>query len=295
VATSRTGLVVIAALFTLASCASSPGRSVPPPDASTPDSAPAPDTRPVSNTPDAAPPVSSVPDAAIAIDPVVPARDAATATTVDAGPPLTGVVKIMVFGSSNEVRTCWRALLWKKLRDAGVMNFDFVGSMKDGPACPGTDGYDMDDESKSGTIVSGISADEFTSRFKANVPDIVLVHVGGGDLLQNIPPSKVIPAFALMLMQARALNPSVRFFFAQHTPEESGGCKACDMTVKELNAAIPPWTATVSTPASPVGSVDLYTGIDLATDTVDRVHLNVAGSQKVSDRWLAVLLPLFKP
>ncbi|MEA2696492.1 MAG: hypothetical protein QOI66_763, partial [Myxococcales bacterium] len=32
-----------------------------------------------------------------------------------------------------------------------------------------------------------------------------------------------------------------------------------------------------------------------ATDQSDGTHLNTAGSQKVADRWLAVLLPLLKP
>jgi lysophospholipase L1-like esterase len=205
-----------------------------------------------------------------------------------------GVVKIMVLGSSNEVITCWRAFLWQKLRAAGVTAFDYVGSQTGGPDC-GVPGYDKDSESRSGTVVTSISAATWTERFKAHPPDIVLMHIGGADLLQNIAPARVLEAYSLAVTQARAVNPQVRFLVAQHTPEESSGCKNCRQTVMELNASIVTWAMQIGTAASAVSPVDLYTGIDLATDTSDRVHLNDAGSQKVSDRWLAALLPLLKP
>jgi hypothetical protein len=72
-------------------------------------------------------------------------------------------------------------------------------------------------------------------------------------------------------------------------------CPRCPMTVPELNAAIVEWAKQISTAASPVSAPDLFTGIDPATDTSDRVHLNNAGSQKVADKWVAELLPILKP
>jgi lysophospholipase L1-like esterase len=204
------------------------------------------------------------------------------------------VIKMMVLGSSNEISTCWRAFLWQKLRAAGVTNFDFVGSKVDGPDC-GVPGYDKDDESRSGTIVTDITAAEYNSRFKAHPPDIVLVHFGGADILQGIAPSRVIPGYTLMVEQGRLVNPQIRFLVAQHTPMNPASCARCPVTVPELNAAIVEWAKQITTAASPVSSVDLFTGLDTATDTSDRVHLNNAGSQKVSDRWLAALLPILKP
>ena len=214
----------------------------------------------------------------------------------DAGSPTapTGVVKMMVMGSSNEVGTCWRAFLWQKLRAAGITRFDFVGSNTDGPDC-GVPGYDKNDESRNGTIVSDITAAEYNSRFKANPPDIVLVHFGGADILQGIAPAKVIPGYTLMVEQGRLVNPKIRFLVAQHTPMAPASCGKCGTAVPELNAAIVEWAKKISTDTSPVGSVDLFTGIDPNTDTSDKVHLNIAGAQKVSDRWVAALLPIFKP
>jgi len=236
--------------------------------------------------PDAAAPEdtrASEPDAA------VPSPDAARDGTAPVG-----VVKMMVMGSSNEVGTCWRAFLWQKLRAMGVTSFDFVGSMSDGPAC-GVPGYDKDDESRNGTIVSDITAAQFNMRFKANPPDIVLVHFGGADLLQGIAPDKVIPGYTLMVTQGRAVNPRIRFLVAEHTPMTPSSCPKCPMTVPELNAATVAWAKQISTAESPVSTVDLFTGLDPATDTSDRVHLNEAGAQKVSDRWVQALLPILKP
>jgi acyl-CoA thioesterase-1 len=216
--------------------------------------------------------------------------DAAGAADTSSAPgtPLTGVVPIMVLGSSNETGTCWRAFLWEGLRAAGVMNFDFVGRTNVGPDC-GVAGYDKDVEAAPGTIITGFSAADFALRFKAHPPRIVLVHVGGADARDGVATAKILAAYSLAVEQARAVEPHVIFFVAQHTPQQP-------MTgIPELNAAIPGWAAQISTPDSPVAAVDLFTGIVPATDQSDGTHLNVAGSHKVAQWWQAVLLPLFKP
>jgi len=205
--------------------------------------------------------------------------------------PFTGTVKIMVVGSSNEEGTCWRAFLWQKLRAAGITNFDFVGRNMAGPDC-GVAGYDKDSEAHGGTVVENISADAWLTTYKANPPDIILQHNGGADLLDGKPYMNVITAYTLSVTQVRMVNPRVIYFAAQHSPQGSAANVADVVT---LNAAMVPWAAGITTAASPVVLVDLFTGIDQKTDMSDGTHFNVAGSEKVSDRFLAVLLPLFKP
>jgi hypothetical protein len=205
--------------------------------------------------------------------------------------PFTGIAKIMVLGSSNEEGTCWRAFLWQKLRAAGITNFDFVGRNSAGPDC-GVPGYDKDSEAHGGTVVENISAEAWLTTFESNPPDIILQHNGGADLLNGKPYMNVINAYTLSVNQARMVTPGVIYFAAQHTPQ--GGANNL-VDVMNLNAAMVPWAAGITTAASPVVIVDLYTGIDQKTDMSDGTHLNVSGSQKVSDRFLAVLLPLFKP
>jgi hypothetical protein len=225
-------------------------------------------------------------------------QDAATTDTAsdapaesrDAQPRFTGTVKMTVVGSSNEEGTCWRAFLWQKLRAAGITDFDFLGRNTAGPEC-GVAGYDKDCEAHGGTVVGNISAQGWTDIFKAN-PDIVLMHNGGADLLNGRPYMTVLDAWTLAIKQARMINPRVIYMAAQHTPQGGAGNVA---DVVELNAAMIPWAAALTTPESPVIVVDLFTGIDQKADTSDGTHLNVSGSQKVSDRWLAVLLPFLKP
>lgn len=232
-----------------------------------------------------------------------PEKDAATSDTAApdaradvpseggiAHPPFTGTVKMMVVGSSNEEGTCWRAFLWQKLRAAGITDFDFIGRNNAGPDC-GVAGYDKDSEAHGGTVVGNITAAGWTDTFKSN-PDIVLQHNGGADLLNGRPYMTVLDAYTLAVKQARLINPRVIYLAAQHTPQGNADNVADVVT---LNAAMVPWAAALTTAASPVIVVDLFTGIDQKADTSDGTHLNVPGSQKVSDRWMAVLLPILKP
>jgi hypothetical protein len=200
--------------------------------------------------------------------------------------PATTIVKMMVVGSSNEIGTCWRAFLWQELRMNGIMNFDFVGQQNGGPDC-GVGMFDSDLQAMSGIIITDIPASTYAAWFKANLPDVVLMHFGGADLLSGKPIAGVMKAYSTFLEQARIANPKIILLIAQHTPEGKD-------TVLELNADIATWAPQNSTAASPVVAVDLYTGI-LPSDESDGVHLNAVGSQKVADRWYAALKPFFKP
>jgi mannan endo-1,4-beta-mannosidase len=196
------------------------------------------------------------------------------------------LVKILVIGSSNELGTCWRAFLWQKLRDAGIENFDFVGGVTQGPDC-GVDGYDRDLQAQSGNRVSEWEENEVTSWF-ADTPQIVLLHVGGADVLADLPLQGVMEGFDVALREARLAAPTVEFMNAQHTPM----APAAEGT-EALNAAIVTWARDNTTSDSPITAVDLFTDVDTDTDTTDGVHLNDAGSQKVADRFFAALEPLF--
>ncbi len=200
--------------------------------------------------------------------------------------PSTQIVKIMVVGSSNELGTCWRAFLWRELHANNITNFAFVGEENTGPDCA-VPGYDMHVQAQSGIIISNLPASTYAGWFKANPPDIILMHFGGADLLANMPIPPVIAAYSTALAQARLVNPNVILLIAQHTPEGKD-------TVVTLNADIAVWAPQNSTSQSPVIAVDLYTGL-LPSDFSDGVHLNEAGSQIVADRWYAALKPFFLP
>lgn len=204
----------------------------------------------------------------------------------------TGTAKLMVLGSSNELQTCWRALLWKQLQDANIKMFDMVGGVTEGPDC-GVAGYDKDLQAQSGIIITNVTAQQFGGWFSAHPPDAVLAHFGGADLLANMALDGVMMAYDRALEQARMVNPKVRFLLAQHTPMSSAGCNDCEHTVPELNQRIATWATEKTTAESPVIAVDLATGVNPATDTDDGIHLNVAGSTKVAARFFDAIKPFF--
>ena len=201
--------------------------------------------------------------------------------------PFSGTVKLMVLGSSNERGTCWRSFLWRELRMNNITNFDFVGQQNTGPDC-GVAGYDKDLQAPmDGIVITNIPASTYAGWFRANTPQIALMHFGGADILANMPVDGVIKAYSTLLAQLRLVNPNAVMLAAQHTPEGKDA-------IVQLNADIAKWAMDNTTPQSPVIAVDLYTGI-LPSDLSDGVHLNVSGSQKVADRFYATLKPFFKP
>jgi|HubBroStandDraft_1064217.scaffolds.fasta_scaffold00734_6 hypothetical protein len=205
-------------------------------------------------------------------------------------PPITGPVKILVLGSSNELGSCWRAFLQLKLRNAGITNFQFVGSVMSAPGCPGVSMYQAALTAHDGWVIENLSAADWLAIFKANPPDIVLEHNGGADLLDGHPYANIIKAYTLGVQAARMVNPLVIYLAAQHTPQAPDNAD-----VMALDAAMVPWAAGITTATSPVELVDLFTGINTQTDTSDGVHLNNAGSEIVAERWFNALLPILQP
>ena len=66
-------------------------------------------------------------------------------------------------------------------------------------------------------------------------------------------------------------------------------CSECPARVTALNEMIPGWASSTTSAASPVLVVDQWSGFDVAADTVDGVHPNRAGAQKMADRWYPAL------
>src|SRR5262249_26304468 len=123
--------------------------------------------------------------------------------------------------------------------------------------------------------------------------DIVLMHFGTNDVWNNIAPATILNAYTTILTKLRAVNPNVHVYVAQITPLNPSGCSACTSRVQTLNGMIPGWATTNSTTASPISVVDQFTGFDPATDTKDGVHSNDSGSNKIAQKWYAVLSTIF--
>ncbi|GAA5197702.1 hypothetical protein GCM10023322_69530 [Rugosimonospora acidiphila] len=203
-------------------------------------------------------------------------------------------IRIMPLGDSiTGSPGCWRALLWNRLTSAGYTNIDFVGTLP--PQGCGVS-YDGDNEGHGGILATGIvSQNLLPGWLSATHPDIVLMHLGTNDVWSNLSPATILSAFGTLVDQMRASNPNIKVLVAQIIPMNPSNCAECAARVVALDSQIPAWASAKSTAASPVTVVDQWTGFDDSTDTVDGVHPNDSGNQKVSDRWYPPLAALLSP
>ena len=197
-------------------------------------------------------------------------------------------VRIMPLGDSiTGSPGCWRALLWNRLQDAGYTNIDFVGTLPpQGCGIP----YDGDNEGHGGYLATNIAAQNLLPGWlSATHPDIVIMHLGTNDVWSDIAPATILAAFSTLVDQMRADNPAMKILVAQILPMNPSNCPQCAQRVVDFNAAIPAWAAAKSTAQSPITVVDQWTGFDTATDTIDGVHPNDSGNQKIAARWFGPL------
>jgi lysophospholipase L1-like esterase len=207
---------------------------------------------------------------------------------VPAGPASAAPVRIMPLGDSiTGSPGCWRALLWQRLQNTGFTNIDMVGTLPpQGCGVP----YDGDNEGHGGALVTAVAdQNQLPGWLAATHPDVVLMHFGTNDVWSALSPTVVLAAYSKLVDQMRASNPGMRILVAQIIPLAPSGCTDCPQRAVALNAAIPGWASGKSTAQSPITVVDQWTGFNDATDTVDGVHPNDAGIQKMSDRWYPAL------
>jgi cellulase/cellobiase CelA1 len=233
--------------------------------------------------------------------PVRPVLAAAIALSVLALTPLiirpassaaqTAPVRIMPLGDSiTGSPGCWRAILWNMLINAGYTNIDFVGTQPpQGCGVP----YDGDNEGHGGALATGIvSQNQLPGWLAATNPDIVMMHLGTNDVWSGISTTAILSAYTTLVNQMRANNPNMKILVAQIIPMNPANCPACGQGVVALDNAIPGWASAHTTAQSPITVVDQWTGFSTATDTVDGVHPNDSGNQKMATKWYQALTPL---
>ncbi|KAF2750520.1 carbohydrate esterase family 3 protein [Sporormia fimetaria CBS 119925] len=196
-------------------------------------------------------------------------------------------VKIMPLGASI-VTTCWRATLWKQLKDAGMTNIDFVGTQK---ATTCAFPYDGEHEGRPGSLaIEYVQKNWLPGILSATKPDVVLVHLGTNDVIQRKNTPDIIAAYAVMIDQMRASNPRMHVLFSTLIPMEANMFGGAVTRIIELNEAIKKWAPGKSLPTSPIVVVDNFEGFDVATDTTDGEHPNAKGEAKMAAKFYTPLV-----
>jgi len=198
-------------------------------------------------------------------------------------------LKIMPLGDSItcslEFQASYRYYLWHRLLNAGY-SIDFVGSLKgvfngNPPLYPD---FDQDHEGHSGYRAQDVLPVVKTWA-QAAQPDVVLIHLGTVDMFNGDSISATIDALGGIIDKLREVKPNVKILLAQIIPARDDGVRA---QIQLLNAAIPGLVKEKNSPVSPVRVVNQYTGFDPWNDTVDGVHPNGSGEQKLAWNWYAV-------
>jgi len=210
---------------------------------------------------------------------------------------LSGPLTLMPIGDSITAAGCWRAVLWRRLQEAGLSEIDFVGSVDTSNDC-GSPPFDGDNEGHGGYLITQTADSELRGWFQANPPDLVLYHFGTNDVWNGIPTQEILAAHSRVLQLLREVQPSVVVLVSQIIPMDAGptNCAACPDRIIDLNEALVGWAASESSAASPVLVVDQWTGFNAEADTTDGVHpYNESGAQKIADRYYDALGALLAP
>ncbi|TVY53614.1 Multidomain esterase [Lachnellula suecica] len=202
-------------------------------------------------------------------------------------------LRYMPFGDSITEIICWRGLVWTQLQTLGYKNVDFVGSNTDqNPAGCATTNYDEGNEGHSGFLAIDIAnKGQLTGWLKTNPADIITMHLGTNDIVQqNKPVADILAAFTTLIGVMRASNPNTKIIVAQIIPI---GIGSYNTQIQALNTAIIPWAVSKNTTASPIWVVDQYTGFPTA-DLRDGVHPNAAGDALMAAKWMPALVNAIK-
>jgi lysophospholipase L1-like esterase len=116
-------------------------------------------------------------------------------------------IRYMPFGDSITEIICWRAKLWEKLQGTEWSNVNWVGSGKTENSCRDTK-YDRDNEGHSGFLAIDIAnKNQLDGWLKTNPADVVTMHLGTNDIVQqNKATGDIIAAFTKLVGAMRASN-----------------------------------------------------------------------------------------
>jgi lysophospholipase L1-like esterase len=211
----------------------------------------------------------------------------------------------MMLGDSITATTCYPQLVYQDLRTAGHTNFTFIGGIINNQSCgvSGLPSGGLRTEGHSGElVVTDTNNGSILNWFKANPPDIVVMHFATNDVWGNPGQSTatgVLNAYTTVLANLRSVNPSAILFVAQIIPMNPSlnGCSTANPCHYEatLDAGIPAWVTAHTTAASPVYAVNLenlYNNgyFPNSTYTSDGVHPSLAGSQPMGTTMSAAMI-----
>lgn len=198
--------------------------------------------------------------------------------------PLGDSITYGVMGNSNGNDGGYRLPLCRDLLGTAMLNY--VGSQNSGPTTS-TCG-DNANEGHPGYRIDQIAAN-VVGWLTTYQPQIVLLHIGTNDVLQNYDVANMPARLGSLIDQITATDPGAMIFVAQILPI---GNQAMNAEVQTYNAAIPGIVQAKDAAGEHVQMVNMYDAVPLS-DLPDGVHPNDAGYALMANVWEQAMLRLF--
>lgn len=189
----------------------------------------------------------------------------------------------------------YRYELWKNLTNEN-WTFDFVGTKKDKGFYPLHKDleFDADHEGTGGIQTDGII--EILPEVLQTIgqPDVVLLGIGGNDLLVEDPVSDIIHNIEHIIEVLQIHNPNIYIFLEQVAPAMSKVFPPEMVAAhQEFNKQIPQLALTQSTSKSKIIPIDM--AFDWKDEYMaDNVHYNKQGAKVIADRYFEEIKKFLK-
>jgi GDSL-like lipase/acylhydrolase family protein len=213
--------------------------------------------------------------------------------------------RIMIVGDSISAGPgCYKRFLLAELNENGYSRFDFVGEYTDD--CGGG----VMHSARSCTTALDYTQPTFTLRadcgggtfpglsalMATHTPDLLMLQLGVNDVWNGLATDAILANYSTLIEQARADNPDIVIAVAQIQQIRPTGPDADVVFARaqQLVDAVPGWASTVSQDSSPVFVADLWSNSD-AAQTLDGVHPDDAGAERMGENWFQALRSILAP
>lgn len=190
----------------------------------------------------------------------------------------------ITFGTGSTANGGYRVVLWKDCT-AAQWQFSFVGSQMSGPSSlpdgsnEGHPGWRIDEVSK-----------HIVGWLKQYRPQIILLHIGTNDIIQNHQLATIVNRLQYLLEQIVTTEPNARVVVAQIIPLNKRGL---DSTVQRYNEAIPIIVQKMAERGNHITYVDMHSAVSI-TDLSDGIHPNDVGYAHMAQVWYTALRSLIR-
>ncbi len=189
----------------------------------------------------------------------------------------------------------YRYELWKKLI-ADKQKVDFIGSIEDESSYPKFMGktFDKDHAGVGGFTTQDILDNLEEALAEMEKPDVVLLGIGGNDLMSRNPVEDVIENINKIIDILQAENNQITIFVEQIAPGRSKFMTPeVTKVFKSFNSKIPTLATKQTTTKSKIIAVDMASDWS-DSYLADDVHYNEKGAKVVAERYFAAIKQTLK-